>query len=431
MVHQIVLGKNPSGDYQSLKVDANGKLEVADSVVNLNTDTLEAKLDTQINSSIRGINNTDSIGDGSTNHTSVMLGYDRSGGKGRALLVDGNGVLSVTQVSSQNILPANTLNSGITDDPANSIAVGMRGRTDVSLANSEKFIKVSSAGRIEVDVNSMSGGGDASAANQTTIISRLDDIKTGVELLDNAVSGSELQCDIVSSALPTGAATANNQTTMIGHLDGVEGLIGDTNTALGTIDGVLDNILLKNTEIDNAVDAMSAKLPASLGQKANSSSLSICRSSTTGAFDLSARTTIGTSSTSTKLLCDSAGRLKVENNAPIELFSDTSSTIANGATFTSSEISLVNGKKVGVLINTGSVNPSGSAKILVGFAGDADQQLIGSSGSAVQLPLSQIDGSGDYHATAVFDCPFPVLKITLENNSGAATISSLKVKVYQ
>lgn len=45
-----------------------------------------------------------------------------------------------------------------------------------------------------------------------------------------AAIDTELQCDIVSSALPTGAATAANQTTMIGHLDGVEGL-------LTTIDG--------------------------------------------------------------------------------------------------------------------------------------------------------------------------------------------------
>lgn len=35
----------------------------------------------------------------------------------------------------------------------------------------------------------------------------LDAVKTAVELLDNAVSGNELQVDVVTSALPTGAAT--------------------------------------------------------------------------------------------------------------------------------------------------------------------------------------------------------------------------------
>ncbi len=36
-------------------------------------------------------------------------------------------------------------------------------------------------------------------------------IKTAIEILDNAISGSEIQADIVSSALPTGAATAAKQ----------------------------------------------------------------------------------------------------------------------------------------------------------------------------------------------------------------------------
>ncbi len=98
MPHQIPLAKNTStGVYESLKIDTSGKLLVSDSQVNLNTDTLEAKLDTQINASVRGINNTDEIGDGSDNHSSVMLGYDRSGGKGRAVRVDGNGNV-MTQV---------------------------------------------------------------------------------------------------------------------------------------------------------------------------------------------------------------------------------------------------------------------------------------------------------------------------------------------
>jgi hypothetical protein len=75
-------------------------------------------------------------------------------------------------------------------------------------------------------------------------------IKTAVETIDNAISGSEMQVDVVaalpagnnnigdvdvaSSALPTGASTAAKQDTMIGHLDGVEGLLteieADTDT---------------------------------------------------------------------------------------------------------------------------------------------------------------------------------------------------------
>tara|TARA_R100001079_G_scaffold110847_1_gene87790 strand:+ start:1143 stop:2318 length:1176 start_codon:yes stop_codon:yes gene_type:complete len=217
MPHQIPLAKNTStGVYESLKIDTSGKLLVSDSQVNLNTDTLEAKLDTQINSSIRGINNTASIGDGSTNHTSVALGYDRSNGKGRAILVDADGHLQCDILSG--------------------------------------------------------GGGDATEATQLNMDTKLDAIKTAVELLDNAVNGSELQVDIVSSALPTGGATLAKQ------------------------DEIKDKIVL----------------PTTLGQKANSNCLATCRSTTTGAYDLSARTDIALASSSKKILCDSGGRLEVK-----------------------------------------------------------------------------------------------------------------------
>tara|TARA_R100000654_G_scaffold16129_2_gene34001 strand:- start:556 stop:2232 length:1677 start_codon:yes stop_codon:yes gene_type:complete len=558
MPHQIPLAKNTSTNkFQELKVNSAGKLEVSDSVVNVNTDGLEtlvsagnntlssidnkvilpSVLDSdrlkvidsavigslaQINNNVDGLEGKLDTIDGSINtiegcvsgselQVDIVSGSVSVSGVSteakqdtiithidgvEGLIGDTNSKIDAMRGSNSITDLATKLNAGLPSAlssdrlkcvldadlaDTNSKIDAMRGSNsitdlatklnaglpsalssdrlkcvlDANLADTNnKLTAIQTAvelldncvngNELQVDIVSSAAGGDASAGNQTTMISRLDDIKTAVEILDNAVSGNELQVDVVSSALPSGASTATHQTTIIGHLDGVEGLIGTTNTNLGTIEtdiettntklGTIETdieaILSKNTEIDTAIDAMSAKLPASLGQKANSSSLSICRSSTTGAFDMSCRTTIGTSSTSTKLLCDSAGRLKVENNAPIELFSDTSSTIAQNNTFTSSEISLVNGKKVGVLINTGSIDPQLSGKILIGFAGDADQQLIGSSGSAVQLPLAQIDGAGDYHATAVFDCPFPVLKVQLKNMN-PSTITSLIVKVYQ
>ena len=100
-------------------------------------------------------------------------------------------------------------------------------------------------------------------------------------------------------------------------------------------------------DIEADVVAMSAKLPASLGQKANASSLSICRSSTTGAFDLSGRTTIATASTSTKLLCDADGHLQVDIVSGAGGVSNGSETtyvsgqlISSAGTFTGSSISV-------------------------------------------------------------------------------------------
>jgi len=109
-------------------------------------------------------------------------------------------------------------------------------------------MKVDNNGNLQVAVVSMSGGGDASAANQTTAINHLNEIEGAVETIEACVTSDKL-------------AVSNVQ------------------------------------------------LPATLGQKANASSLATCRSTTTGAYDMSGRTTIGTASTSTKVLCNASGNL--------------------------------------------------------------------------------------------------------------------------
>jgi hypothetical protein len=62
--------------------------------------------------------------------------------------------------------------------------------------------------------------GDVSSANPLPVTN------AGLTALNGAISGTEVQADIVSSALPTGASTSANQTTLIGHVDGIETLLG-------------------------------------------------------------------------------------------------------------------------------------------------------------------------------------------------------------
>ena len=68
------------------------------------------------------------------------------------LHVNSNGNLLVQNAASVNMLPANTANSGITNDPANSFAVGLRGRQTIADASTETFLKCDSDGHLEVDV---------------------------------------------------------------------------------------------------------------------------------------------------------------------------------------------------------------------------------------------------------------------------------------
>lgn len=54
--------------------------------------------------------------------------------------------------------------------------------------------------------------GASTSAKQDTQTTELTSIKTAVEIIDNAISGAEMQVDVVTSALPTGAATSALQT---------------------------------------------------------------------------------------------------------------------------------------------------------------------------------------------------------------------------
>lgn len=137
--------------------------------------------------------------------------------------------------------------------------------------------------------------GASTAANQTTGNTALSAIQTAVEILDNAISGSEMQVDVLtlpsitigtalpagannigdvdvaSSALPSGASTSAKQDTIIGHLDGVQGLLttidGDTGTIAGAVSGsemqvdVVAALPAGDNNIGN-VDVVSSVLPS-------------------------------------------------------------------------------------------------------------------------------------------------------------------------
>ena len=203
----ISLGYDRSnGKGRAVLVDASGKVEVNASMNTGHGLATEAKQDDIINATNRAINNTGSIGDGSTNATSVSLGYDRTGGKGRAVLVnsagelmvnlgsattqnvniigneeaDGSGtarhihtdasgnlqvdVLNTANVKFEDI--SSSLNSGTANDPANSLAVGLRGRTTIGDASTETFLLCDNNGHLQCDIVS-GGGGGSSSSTQT------------------------------------------------------------------------------------------------------------------------------------------------------------------------------------------------------------------------------------------------------------------------
>ena len=73
-------------------------------------------------------------------------------GTSHALHVTANGNLLVQNTASVNVIPANNTNSKVTDDPANTMAVGLKGRTTITSGATEKFLKCDTDGHLAVDI---------------------------------------------------------------------------------------------------------------------------------------------------------------------------------------------------------------------------------------------------------------------------------------
>jgi len=202
MPHQIPLAKNTSTNkFQELKVDANGKLQVSDSVVNLNTDNLES----QLPSALTGSGNLKVCIQELGNEGSERLNTDAivdgmRGGLPTALTGDGNLKVSIQEDHTHNLALASHQTSilGAVDG-----LEGLIGTTNTNLATIDGSINTIEAcvNSDKVDVNISSGNitGFATSTLQSNMDTKLLAIKNAVELLDNAVSGNELQVDIVST----------------------------------------------------------------------------------------------------------------------------------------------------------------------------------------------------------------------------------------
>lgn len=127
----------------------------------------------------------------------------------------------------------------------------------VATISATKVLKVALFDNTDTQITSFGGGiqySDADAnADPTGTVSMGTD-GSNIYALHTDTSG-DLQVDILTSALPTGASTSANQTTIIGHLDGVEGLLttidADTGSILTSVDGI--EALLTTIDADTSI----------------------------------------------------------------------------------------------------------------------------------------------------------------------------------
>ena len=324
----IIHGKTTGNAIVPIQCNADGTLEMTAEISSAGLAT-EAKQDAIIADLTDGTQLARCMGSEDPNDPA---------GTQKQLHLDGSGNVQANVVNTINVAPSNTTNSGITDDPANSVAVGIRGRTDIADASTETFVLTDANGHLQVDVLSGAGGGDATAANQTLQLAQETIIAGDTTSIDNKINqgydatiasgGSGLQqilCYGLDNSGDLDALRVDNS----GHLEiTIDDFVKGQDTMANSFP-----VVISSDQSDVATS--SAQLPASLGQKANSGSLSICRSTTTGAFDLSARTTIATAGTSTKLLCDSNGVLQQQGLRDASTTAVSTTAVGANGTFTS------------------------------------------------------------------------------------------------
>lgn len=88
-----------------------------------------------------------------------------------------------------------------------------------------------------------------------SILTAVQAIQTAVETLDNAISGSEMQVDIVSSALPSGAATSAKQDTIITAVQAIQTAVEILDNAISGSEMQVDVLTLPADPLGANADA--------------------------------------------------------------------------------------------------------------------------------------------------------------------------------
>ena len=175
-----------TGSQKQIRVDGNGRLSV------------------DINSGIP------TKTDGTSGHSPAtgvgIIGFDS--GTANAVHCDSQGALKVKNIASVNVLPANNLNSGITNDPSDSVAVGLRARQTITDSSTETFLKCNASG--ELLTSSSGGGGSGNANTYPTLAS----ITTATNLAGGMVQSNYVELtnakNVVINCIHTGDATARS-----------------------------------------------------------------------------------------------------------------------------------------------------------------------------------------------------------------------------
>ena len=252
--------------------------------------------------------------------------------------------LEALQTSTKNALFENTDGTGLT------------GGQNLSALNSNAITRNAKLDTIITNTAASATTGLATESTLSAAEAHLGNIETAVQLLDNIVSGSEAQVDIVSSALPTGAAT--------------QATLADAETHLGNIDTGIDvieacvgsnkvNVNISSGNITGfATESTLADAETHLGNIETSVQLIDDVVGTDGSTGPAKCISIGATESGgniQELLCDGNGRLSIDvNSAPTTAVTNSALTsLASAINSNRVDVNIANGGFNGAVTNAG------------------------------------------------------------------------------
>ena len=138
-----LVAQDETGTFRDVACDSEGKLKTEITAeIQAEGISKETKQDTMIANQTNGTSKVQ------------VLGNTEADGSGTATHIhtDATGNVLVKEVGTVNVAPSDDTNSGTQNDPANSVAVGLRGRTNITDATTETFVKVDTDGHLQCDV---------------------------------------------------------------------------------------------------------------------------------------------------------------------------------------------------------------------------------------------------------------------------------------
>lgn len=356
------------------------------------------------------------------NQISKSMGSEdgSTGGTQRQIHVDGNGNQLVSVVSTVNTLPANSGNSHITDDPANTFAVGLKGRTTIGTATTETFLKCDTDGHLQVDVAS----GTVTATVSSAVIKAND---------GNDGSGTDrtVKCDgngaLIVDASKEGVVSADGTTTALHSM-----MLGNNSGNLRTIkcdaNGVVsvDSETLSGTVYQDGAAVGGTDDGLLVMGKDNSNNAHPIRITANGDVEVEIADFVKGQATKANsfpvVLASDQDTLAVEQSYSYgsEYTIINAQTITDGDTFTSDEFEIQSVKNIQAIISL-SVSAGGSTNYEVGFEGS----LNGSDFFA--FPDSSLFGSADAilstEKSGIVPVRYMKIKITNSHGSGSHTFT--------